>query len=663
MGTITAVMDDHDFRRSVERLDGLPIRPTVARQVFAGWIDDGDSAGLIATPALALPATVETDPGWTLARSRLSSTEMLDPAAVLVDHCWWSATLSQPAQAALIRLWRHSAAVALAARRLAREANDSNPELVGRAGMLHHLGLWALAAVDPERLVLWLAADSQSRLALETRWFGTGLSAFGRRLAERWGTESLVIDAVWLHADRDGNLNACASSPTRLTLIQQACELANATPWALDSAQARDCGPIDPRVRIVSAEVQSRCGSTFIEPDASSREEWLTRDNVRLRRELTQTAAAASSAKRLVASLAESSPVESPESWADRAALAWCGEPEIGSVRVVWRTDLDPDAVATEPASGRPPTVTIPLGSPDQAVADLLVWTGPQATVAFAPDPAILAAWNGWARLIAERERLGQLLDLAIGGHRGHVAREELTRRRSALAALAEFAAGAGHEINNPLAVVMGRAQLLLAKSGDAETTRSLRAIITQAQRAHRILRDLMFVARPPEFRPRACQPDEIVRASLRDLQHEAEAQGVRLVLEASETPVKVWADPEPLRQVADILTRNALEASPTGATVRFSTSGDSRHLKWLVHDTGRGMSAADGAHLFDPFYCGRAAGRGLGLGLSRAARIIDNVGGDIRWYSTPGQGATWQVTLPVEEIPAPIPTGKPEAN
>jgi signal transduction histidine kinase len=233
------------------------------------------------------------------------------------------------------------------------------------------------------------------------------------------------------------------------------------------------------------------------------------------------------------------------------------------------------------------------------------------------------------------------------------VAREEPTRRRLMLEALAEFAAGAGHELNNPLAVIVGRAQLLLAKEDDPDATRSLRAIIAQAQRAARILRDLMYVARPPEPRPRPCQPEEIVRACLRDLQADADARGVRIVADAREPAQRVWADPEPLRQVADILARNALEASVTGGLVQFTASNDGRVVRWTVHDHGRGIGPTEGLHLFDPFYCGRAAGRGLGLGLPRAARIVAQAGGELNWQSSPGLGTTFIVTLPVGEIPA----------
>ena len=669
MRAIPTMPDDGGLRRSLERLETLPIRPSVARQVFSSLTDDPD-AGLVIVDRpspLVIPPAADTDPAWALVRSR--SDGPIDPTSVLIEHRWWSATSTSGAGVeALSRLWRHSVAVAFAARRFAREANDPDPDSVARAGLLHLIGLWALAAVDPDRLASWVGADAGGRLALEKRWFGTPMSAIGHRLAGRWGCDPLVVDAAWLHADLDGDLNDCASDPTRLGFIQEGFARARLTPWSLFPDPTRPFGPTDPWVRVLTAEVQSRCGAPFIDPDASPREEWLTRDNLRLRRDLARSTAARGPSDRLVASLADASPLEDPQTWADRVAFAWCQEPGVASARVVWGSE---SGVQEEPESAsvaiksadRPPSATYPLGDPDRPVARLMIWNQPDRIVA-APSPAILDGWNGWARAVADRERLARTLELAIDGHRGRVAREELGRRRGMLAALAEFAAGAGHELNNPLAVIMGRAQLVLARTtADPETSRSLRAIMAQAQRAHRILRDLMYVARPPEFRPRACQPDEIVRASLRDLQDEAEAQGVRLILDARDAGPKVWADPEPLRQVADILTRNALEASSTGGTIRFSTGGDARNLRWVVHDSGRGISATEGAHLFDPFYCGRQAGRGLGLGLPRAARIIEQGGGDLRWHSTPGQGATFQVTLPFDAIPGPIAPGRVEAD
>lgn len=96
------------------------------------------------------------------------------------------------------------------------------------------------------------------------------------------------------------------------------------------------------------------------------------------------------------------------------------------------------------------------------------------------------------------------------------------------------------------------------------------------------------------------------------------------------------------------------MEAAPRGGLVRFSTAGDAAALRWAVHDNGRGITPAEAVHLFDPFFCGRAAGRGLGMGLPRASRFVGQSGGEIRWQSVPGRGTTFVVRLPLAEPPVP---------
>jgi signal transduction histidine kinase len=273
-------------------------------------------------------------------------------------------------------------------------------------------------------------------------------------------------------------------------------------------------------------------------------------------------------------------------------------------------------------ADGRPASRVLSLDDRGLPCAEVHL-----RTVAGPPDEShpALGAWRAWAARVADRARLEGRLEAAVSALRDRVEREEPALRQAKLAALAEFAAGAGHELNNPLAVIVGRAQLLLAREDDPVATRMLRAILSQAQRAHRILRDLMYVARAPSPRMRPVQPDEVVRACLRDARAEAEARGVRLVGDPGGPGPKVWADPDALRHLADILVRNALEATPKGGTVHVSSAvaADASALRWVVQDTGRGIAAAEGEHLFDPFFCGRQAGRGLGLGLPRAARIV----------------------------------------
>ncbi len=271
-------------------------------------------------------------------------------------------------------------------------------------------------------------------------------------------------------------------------------------------------------------------------------------------------------------------------------------------------------------------------------------------------------AWEAWAGLIADRVRAARRLDDVVQVHRLRAANDEPRLRRALLDALAEFAAGAGHELNNPLAVIVGRAQLLLAKAADPATIKSLGTIISQAQRAHRILRDLMFVARTPELRPRFCQVDEIIRSCVRDLRTTADDRGIRIQAETFGTEAKLWTDPDAVRHLTETLLRNALEATPKGGTVQITataspvsvTEGPKTALDWMVRDSGRGLGASEAAHLFDPFYCGREAGRGLGLGLPRAARYLRQAGGEVRWHSTPGQGSVFHVHLPLTEPPKP---------
>jgi signal transduction histidine kinase len=251
-----------------------------------------------------------------------------------------------------------------------------------------------------------------------------------------------------------------------------------------------------------------------------------------------------------------------------------------------------------------------------------------------------------------DRERTARRLDAVVEEHRRAARRTASDARRDRLDALAEFAAGAGHELNNPLAVVQGRAQLLIGRTSDPEAIRSLRAIIAQTQRAHRLIRDLMYVSRPPAPRCRPCLPFELARACLRDLQAEASSRGVDLRFEAEEGSPRAWTDPEALRHLIEVLARNAVEATGAGGLVVVSGQASAGDLVWQFRDSGRGLDAESASHLFDPFYCGRQAGRGLGLGLTRVGRYLGQLGGRIRWQSGASGGSIFTVVLPLSAAP-----------
>jgi signal transduction histidine kinase len=608
-------------------------------------------------------AVTAVDPGWTLAR--VTAGERMSPLALISETPWWPVSCSSgPVAETLTRLWRHSVAVSGAARSLARNAGDANPESVARAALLCRLGCWIVAAIDPEWIVRWYnEEDAGARHRREMADLGTDLADLGRKAAEARGCEPLVVDAAWLGCDDAGPLNHAAAEPQRLALIQQACRWAEQTPWSLAPRPACESMPSEPRLRILVAEVQARCGAAFVAADATAQEESVTRQNVRLRISLADARRAAATSERLMRALADSPAAESLEEWTSRTALTWCAEPEVRAACVSWlaahgeRGELVPAARPSEtsqtavPASAeRPPDLVFPLAIHGRARAQVQLWCDPERgnLEQRLGASAARSAWALWASLLAERELLERRLQSLAASSRELIASQDTRLHKDKLDALSQFAAGAGHELNNPLAVVVGRAQLLLARSEDPETTRSLRIILNQAGRAHRILRDLMFVARPPAQRPRACRPSELFRLSLRDLQGDCESRGIRLHADLEEPGPTTWADPDALRHLAEILLKNALDATPPGGKIEARSLTHKDEIVWSIMDTGKGLSATDAVHLFDPFYCGRQAGRGLGLGLPRAARIVELLGGRLRYSSNPGHGAVFHVHVPL---------------
>ncbi len=619
-----------EFRRALGRLEGLPIRSVSARAVIDSSIaaePDADDP--------ARPRFLDSDPGWQLLRS--DRRERSSPLSIVADRPWWTAGGSESVEA-LERLWKHAVATSSTARRLAAQAGREDAEEIARAGLLQQLGLWAIAAVDSSRLAaLFAIPDRAGRDELAREWTGRDPASLGRDLAERWGCGPIVEASAWLHADGSADLGGLASDPEALSILQSAYEWAERTPWALFPTTLPEPGPTDARLRILIAEVQVRCGAGLLDPTATLREEAMTRANARLRLDRDALRLDRASRDRFLATFSAGDPGEDAIAWAERASLAMCQEPGVASARVTWET--------TDQSASR----VVPLG---RSSAEVHLALDPEDPDVEARLAAILPAWSSWAEWIASRDRAAVRLDDAISSHRLRVVRDEAAEGTSRLDALAEFAGGAGHELNNPLAVILGRAQLLLPRVTEADVVKSLRIIIGQAQRAHRILRDMMYVARPPSARPRTCRPDDILRASLRDLKPEADARGIRLLSEIREPIPVAWADPEPMRHLLDVLVRNALEATPSGGSVRVSSGRTGETLSWVVKDSGRGVGLDEGKHLFEPFFCGRQAGRGLGLGLPRAMRFVRGAGGDLTWKSSPGHGSVFAVRLPITSPP-----------
>ena len=229
------------------------------------------------------------------------------------------------------------------------------------------------------------------------------------------------------------------------------------------------------------------------------------------------------------------------------------------------------------------------------------------------------------------------------------------------LDAMKELAYGASHEINNPLANISARAQTLLKEEHNAERRRKLAAINSQAFRAHEMIADLMLFARPPALQ---CEPIDLVGlvdTVAAELSAEARARGIELTHRRAPGAVIAMADEVQLAVALRAVCVNALEALGTSGQVWLEAAlvqeGSSPPAaKVVVADNGPGIRAEIRRHLFDPFFSGREAGRGLGFGLSKCWRIVTDHKGRILVDSPSEGGAVFTIILPAAARPAPSP-------
>jgi len=243
---------------------------------------------------------------------------------------------------------------------------------------------------------------------------------------------------------------------------------------------------------------------------------------------------------------------------------------------------------------------------------------------------------------------------------------QELERQREALhqsdklAALASLLAGVAHELNNPLAVVVGRASLLESKFKDGPLARQLGQLNEAAIRCGRIVKNFLALARqyPPEHQE--IQLDQIVHDALELLAYHLRVDNVEVTLDLAPGLPMLWADPHQLHQVLVNLVTNAhfaMRGLPPGRPrqLRLTSGVDAarRRVFLEVADTGPGIQPEIQSRIFEPFFTTKPPGQGTGLGLSLCQGIVEGHGGVISLQSQFGEGTTFRVELPVTRSPA----------
>jgi signal transduction histidine kinase len=220
------------------------------------------------------------------------------------------------------------------------------------------------------------------------------------------------------------------------------------------------------------------------------------------------------------------------------------------------------------------------------------------------------------------------------------------------LSAVGELAASVAHEVKNPMVGILGFAQLGQESETMAEAKEYFGLIESDTQRANKILQNLLEFARPPEMEMEPLTANDVVNGALSLCRHQLQMQGVKVETALGEGQGGILGNNNQLRQVLLNLMMNAGQAMADSPQKRVTvaTVADGDFVKVLVKDTGPGMPGDVMQNLFKPFFTTKRRGLGTGLGLSVSRSIIEAHKGTLTAESTPGQGATFILRLPVRK-------------
>ncbi|HVT90850.1 MAG TPA: HDOD domain-containing protein [Tepidisphaeraceae bacterium] len=271
----------------------------------------------------------------------------------------------------------------------------------------------------------------------------------------------------------------------------------------------------------------------------------------------------------------------------------------------------------------------------------------------------LTALGSGWSlalRTAQIREEARNLSEqLAEANRQLQAAQTEILRSKT-LITVGEMAAGAAHEMNNPLAVISGRSQLLGAQLADPKQKAMAHLIHDQSHRLSQIITELMDFAKPHAAVLAEADLAEMVQKSLHIAKEHAEGADRNIEVTLSEIP-SVTVDAEQVTAALVEILDNAIQATEA-ANSQISVHGAfdpySQKVVLTIADNGCGMDEQTLKRSFDPFFSSKKAGRRRGMGLAKALRWIESSGGSIRLESRKDQGTRAILLLPASNVATP---------
>ena len=216
---------------------------------------------------------------------------------------------------------------------------------------------------------------------------------------------------------------------------------------------------------------------------------------------------------------------------------------------------------------------------------------------------------------------------------------------------LAEFAAGIGHELNNPLASIGGRVQLLMKTTKDERLRRDLSDIYSEVKRAGDLIADIRLYACPPVPVLDDINIVKLLRGVIVSYSKLCSENNICLEFSPPDSQPIVKADFSQMNVLFSALIRNSLEALENDSRkfdkrIVVSVECSGNRVAVIVSDNGPGMTDEEKEHAFDPYYSARQANRGLGFGLCKAQKIAQMHGAKLVVDSNTHEGSRVTVEL-----------------
>ena len=565
-----------------------------------------------------------------------------------------------------------------------------------------------------EQLVVQARQKQQGLAAVEQEHLGLTHALLGKRLAEKWHLPEAITQAIWLHhaepqllpempggqlvmvvALADGLARRCGVGHSgsydvdgRVEILAQLLGLDNGRIEQISSELA---GQVEEKSKWLGLSSPDRAAGYYemIRQTAAQ----LAQDNSRLAEQTQRSLDAEVFAGPVQEFLASLSTGATPDQVAGQFAACFQKTFQTGPVLVLlWPREDAIAEIAAVDRNGKIEATVLPVpdtvnfktnpfadGFAVVAADKFFGWCVQQARYPMASQslaaplllskkPVAAVMWE------AEKELPGEALQMlcSIGGaaistsiaFRGQ--REQAERlveligklrdagqqvaEAQSLSAIAETAAGAAHELNNPLAVISGRAQLLWQTETDSNKKQILGQIQQRTQEISDIITDLMAFARPHEPQKYMISPMVLFSEATEKIAAQRKIQKIETKTADVENLADVFVDKPQIVQAIGYLLDNALDSYPGGngpIRVEGQNDSDGRGVEIRIGDRGCGMDETTLRQATKPFFSARPAGRKRGMGLAHTQRLLALNGGSLRLISQPGKGTTAIIRLP----------------